>query len=75
MPHEIGAFLRCEEPDRRGDQRGNLIKAPRAARKNAFSFAKARSLGSRVLVPPTRHGDSVIAVVSDPEGHPLGLCT
>ncbi len=39
------------------------------------AIAKARSLGSRVLVPPTRHGDSVIAVVSDPEGHPLGLCT
>ena len=39
------------------------------------AIAKARSLGSRVLVPPTRHGDSVIAVVSDPAGHPLGLCT
>lgn len=39
------------------------------------AIAKARSLGSRVLVAPTRHGDSVIAVVSDPEGHPLGLCS
>ena len=39
------------------------------------AIAKARALGSRVLVPPTRHGDSVIAVVSDPEGHPLGLCS
>jgi uncharacterized protein len=39
------------------------------------AIAKARALGSRVLVPPTQHGDSVIAVVSDPEGHPLGLCT
>jgi len=39
------------------------------------AIAKARSLGSRVLVAPTRHGDSVIAVISDPEGHPLGLCT
>ena len=38
------------------------------------AIAKARSLGSRVLVPPTRHGDSVFAVVSDPEGHPVGLC-
>lgn len=37
------------------------------------AIAKARTLGSRVLVPPTRHGDSVFAVVSDPEGHPLGL--
>lgn len=36
---------------------------------------KARSLGSRVLVPPTRHGDTTIAVVSDPEGHPIGLCS
>ena len=39
------------------------------------AIAKARALGSRVLVPPTPHGDSVIAVVSDPAGHPLGLCT
>lgn len=37
------------------------------------AIAKARALGSRVLVPPTRHGDSVFAVVSDPEGHPIGL--
>ncbi|HSD28958.1 MAG TPA: VOC family protein [Vicinamibacteria bacterium] len=39
------------------------------------TIGKARALGSRVLVPPTRHGDTVIAVVSDPEGHPIGLCT
>jgi uncharacterized protein len=39
------------------------------------AISKARALGSRVLVPPTRHGDTVIAVVSDPEGHPVGLCT
>ena len=39
------------------------------------AIEKARSLGSRLLVPPTRHGDSRIAVVSDPEGHPLGLCS
>jgi predicted enzyme related to lactoylglutathione lyase len=39
------------------------------------AIAKARSLGSQVLVPPTRHGDTTIAVVSDPEGHPVGLCT
>jgi predicted enzyme related to lactoylglutathione lyase len=38
------------------------------------AIARARALGSRVLVPPTRHGDTVIAVVSDPEGHPVGLC-
>lgn len=37
------------------------------------AIAKARSLGSRVLVAPTEHGDSVFAVVSDPEGHPVGL--
>lgn len=35
----------------------------------------ARSLGGRVLVPPTRHGSSRLAVVSDPEGHPVGLCS
>jgi hypothetical protein len=39
------------------------------------AIARARALGSRVLVPPTQHGDTVIAVVSDPEGHPVGLCT
>jgi predicted enzyme related to lactoylglutathione lyase len=39
------------------------------------AIRKARSHGSRVLVPPTRHGDTVIAVVADPEGHPVGLCT
>ena len=39
------------------------------------AIGRARALGSRVLVPPTRHGDTVIAVVSDPEGHPIGLCT
>lgn len=39
------------------------------------AIARARALGSRVLVPPTRHGDTVIAVVSDPQGHPVGLCT
>jgi predicted enzyme related to lactoylglutathione lyase len=39
------------------------------------AIARARTLGSRVLVPPTRHGETVIAVVSDPLGHPVGLCT
>jgi len=37
------------------------------------AIAKARALGSRLLVAPTRHGDRVFAVVSDPEGHPVGL--
>ena len=39
------------------------------------AIRKARSLGGRVLVPPTQHGDTTIAVVSDPEGHPVGLCS
>ncbi len=39
------------------------------------AILKARSLGSRVLVPPTDLPNTTIAVVSDPEGHPLGLCT
>jgi predicted enzyme related to lactoylglutathione lyase len=39
------------------------------------AIEKARSLGSRVLVPPTRQGATTIAVISDPEGHPIGLCT
>ena len=39
------------------------------------AIEKARARGSRVLVPPTRHGEATIAVVSDPEGHPIGLCS
>jgi len=39
------------------------------------ALARARRMGSRVLVPPTRHGETTIAVVSDPQGHPIGLCT
>jgi predicted enzyme related to lactoylglutathione lyase len=39
------------------------------------TIRKARSLGSRVLVPPTQHGETVFAVISDPEGHPVGLCS
>lgn len=39
------------------------------------AIRRARALGSRLLVPPTRHGDTLIAVVSDPEGHPVGLCS
>ena len=39
------------------------------------AILRARSLGGRVLVPPTQHGDTTFAVVSDPEGHPVGLCS
>jgi predicted enzyme related to lactoylglutathione lyase len=39
------------------------------------AIQKARELGSRVLVPPTQHGDTTFAVVSDPAGHPVGLCS
>ena len=39
------------------------------------ALARARGLGSRVLLPPVRQGDTTIAVVSDPEGHPVGLCS
>jgi len=38
------------------------------------AIARARSLGSRVLMPPVRLDGSTYAVVSDPEGHPVGLC-
>jgi len=34
----------------------------------------AQALGSRVLMPPVRLADTTVAVVSDPEGHPVGLC-
>jgi predicted enzyme related to lactoylglutathione lyase len=39
------------------------------------AIEKARARGSRLLVGPTRHGASTIAVISDPAGHPLGLCS
>ncbi|MDX1648942.1 MAG: VOC family protein [Myxococcota bacterium] len=39
------------------------------------AIARARALGSRLLVKPTRHGEVTIAVISDPEGHPVGLCS
>lgn len=38
------------------------------------AVARARALGSRVLMPPVRMKDATLAVVSDPEGHPVGLC-
>ena len=38
------------------------------------AIAKARSLGSELWMPPVRVGDTTLAVVSDPEGHPVGLC-
>jgi hypothetical protein len=38
------------------------------------AIACAKRLGSQVLLPPVRQGDTTIAVVSDPEGHPVGLC-
>lgn len=40
----------------------------------AAALARARALGSRVLLAPTPFADGTIAVVSDPEGHPVGLC-
>jgi predicted enzyme related to lactoylglutathione lyase len=39
------------------------------------AVACALGLGSRVLMPPVRLADKTIAVVSDPEGHPVGLCS
>jgi len=38
------------------------------------ALERAKQLGSQVLLPPVRQGDTTIAVVSDPEGHPVGLC-
>jgi len=35
---------------------------------------RARALGSRILMAPARLNGSTVAVVSDPEGHPVGLC-
>jgi hypothetical protein len=35
----------------------------------------AQELGSAVLMPINELPDTRIAVVNDPEGHPVGLCT
>jgi len=40
----------------------------------AEAIERARGLGSRLLLAPTPIPDATIAVVSDPEGHPVGLC-
>ncbi len=39
------------------------------------AVARALGLGSRLLMAPVRLADKTIAVVSDPEGHPVGLCS
>ena len=39
------------------------------------AIEKAKALGSQVLMPSTRLDATTIAVVSDPEGNPVGLCT
>ncbi len=38
------------------------------------AIAKATELGSSTLLPITRLPDTVIAVVTDPEGNAVGLC-
>ena len=37
------------------------------------AIERAEKLGGKVLMPPTEIKDGLIAVVSDPEGHPVGL--
>jgi len=37
------------------------------------AVAHAEKLGGKVLMPVTRLPDTTIAVVADPEGHPVGL--
>lgn len=37
------------------------------------SLAQAEKLGGKVLMPPTKIPDATIAVIADPEGHPVGL--
>jgi predicted enzyme related to lactoylglutathione lyase len=39
------------------------------------AIERAVALGGRLLMPPTRLTDTTVAVVADPEGHPVGLCT
>jgi uncharacterized protein len=37
------------------------------------SVAKAEKMGATVLMPITKLPDTTIAVLADPEGHPIGL--
>lgn len=37
------------------------------------TIAKATAQGGSVLMPPTNLPDTRIAVIADPEGHPMGL--
>ena len=39
------------------------------------AVAKATSAGGTVLMPPTQLPTTRIAVIADPEGHPVGLAT
>ena len=39
------------------------------------ALAKAERMGSRVLLPMHTRGDTQVAVISDPEGNPVGLCS
>ncbi len=41
----------------------------------SVALQRALSYGSEVLVPPTLLRHTVVAVVSDPSGNPVGLCT
>ena len=62
MSDIVHAFVGQEEAERSGDQTADLLKAPRArsARKNAFSLAKASSIGLERF--PLRRSNAVAAV-------------
>jgi len=67
----------------RGSMRVPLDEALSTSRTGVFyarvpdlpiALQRALAHGSQVLVPPTRLRDTVVAVVSDPAGRPVGLC-
>ena len=39
----------------------------------AKAIEKATRLGAQLLMPPTQLPEATIAVIADPEGHPVGL--
>ena len=63
---------------------GGVGKAPQGAGWSTFyvqvqdiraSVARAEALGGKVLLPIMKIPEGEIAVVADPEGHPVGLAT
>ena len=52
-----------------GTTRGSYVDVPSVG----GSIEQVLALGGKVLMPATSLPDTTIAVIADPEGHPVGL--